>query len=84
MIGDSWGERGLSGAAVGIARHPEQIYFLARLDRLVRKTGLLERYLVPTDRRMRLLARAILATYEECATVGVRAEARAILGRAGH
>ena len=61
----------------------EQRYFLARLAHLTRRAALLERYLVPTDRRMRLLSHAIFATYEDCAALGLRDSARAILADAG-
>ena len=57
----------------------QQTYFLERLARLVRKAALLGRYLVPGDRRMRLLNHAILATYDDCRALGITAEARAIL-----
>jgi hypothetical protein len=57
----------------------QQAYFLARLTRLVTKAALLGRYLVPGDRRMRLLNHAILATYDDCRALGLTAEARAIL-----
>lgn len=53
-----------------------QALYLARLARLVRKVGLHRRYLVPTDRRMQLLNRAILSTFDDCRTLGVEAEAR--------
>jgi hypothetical protein len=58
---------------------PEQVYYLDRLTRLARKAALLGRYLVPTDRRMRLLNHAIFSTYDDCRALGVAAEARAIL-----
>lgn len=61
----------------------EQRYFLDRLAHLTRRAGLLERYLVPTDRRMRLLGHAIFATYDDCAALGLRDSARAILDGAG-
>ncbi|HEY8601916.1 MAG TPA: hypothetical protein VIL85_26045 [Thermomicrobiales bacterium] len=60
----------------------EQLYFLDRLNRLSKKSVLLSRYLVPTDRRMRLLNHAILATYEDCRALDVTAEARAIIEEA--
>ena len=56
-----------------------QNYFLERLARLVRKATLLGRYLVPGDRRMRLLNHAILATYDDCRALGLVDEARAVL-----
>jgi hypothetical protein len=56
-----------------------QTYFIERLARLVRKAALLGRYLVPGDRRMRLLNHAILATYDDCRALGLTEEARAIL-----
>src|SRR4051812_12857316 len=52
----------------------QQAYFLARLTRLVTKAALLGRYLVPGDRRMRLLNHAILATYDDCRALGLTAE----------
>jgi hypothetical protein len=58
---------------------PEQTYYLDRLTRLARKAALLGRYLVPTDRRMRLLNHAIFSTYDDCRALGVDVEARAIL-----
>jgi hypothetical protein len=63
-----------SGDRIGL-----QTFFLDRLTRLVRKVHLHGRYLVPTDRRMQLLNRAILSTYEDCQLAGVAVEARAIL-----
>lgn len=54
-------------------------YFLARLTRLTKKSALLSRYLVPTDRRMRLLNHAILTTYDDCRALGVSVEAKAII-----
>ena len=61
-----------------------QAFFLDRLTRLVRKVHLHGRYLVPTDRRMQLLNRAILSTYEDCRLAGVAVEARAILADVQH
>jgi hypothetical protein len=58
---------------------PQQLYFLDRLSRLSRKSVLLSRYLVPTDRRMRLLNHAVLATYDDCRALDVATEARAII-----
>jgi hypothetical protein len=60
----------------------EQLYFLDRLNRLSKKSALLNRYLVPTDRRMRLLNHAVLATYEDCRALDVAAEARVIIEEA--
>ena len=54
-------------------------YFLDRLTRLTKKSALLSRYLVPTDRRMRLLNHAILTTYDDCRALGAAAEAKAII-----
>ena len=67
--------------AADIATGPgeEQRYFLERLTRLTKKSALLSRYLVPTDRRMRLLNHAILATYDDCRALGAAAEAKAII-----
>jgi hypothetical protein len=62
----------------------QQAYFIERLARLVRKATLLRRYLVPGDRRMRLLNHAILATYDDCRTLGLVTEARALLAAARH
>ena len=49
----------------------QQTFFLERLTRLNRKTTLLGRYLVPTDRRLQLLNRALLSTYDDCRAIGV-------------
>lgn len=57
----------------------EQTFFLERLTRLNRKTFLLGRYLVPTDRRLQLLNRALLSTYEDCRRLGVGDEAHELL-----
>ncbi len=57
----------------------KQLYFLDRLNRLSKKSVLLSRYLVPTDRRMRLLNHVVLATYDDCRALDVAAEARAII-----
>jgi hypothetical protein len=57
-----------------------QAFFLERLARLNRKTTLLGRYLVPTDRRLQLLNRALLSTYEDCRALGVGKEAQKIFG----
>lgn len=59
----------------------QQAFFLERLARLNRKTALLGRYLVPTDRRLQLLNRALLSTYEDCRVLGVGAEAQQLLGK---
>lgn len=75
--------RDRSRAGVAIEHTAAQRYFLDRLARLTRRAALLERYLVPTDRRMRLLNHAIFATYEDCAALDVRVDARAILDGAG-
>lgn len=60
----------------------EQRYFLDRLTRLGKKSALLSRYLVPTDRRMRLLNHALLTTYDDCRLLGVSTEAKAIIDEA--
>src|SRR3954453_10709903 len=70
--------------ATGDQYNALQVYFLERMARLVRKATLLRRYLVPGDRRMRLLNHAILATYDDCRSLGLAAEARAILVAAPH
>lgn len=57
----------------------QQEFFLERLARLNRKTTLLGRYLVPTDRRLQLLNRALLSTYEDCRVLGVGEEARELI-----
>lgn len=57
----------------------QQAFFLERLGRLNRKSMLLGRYLVPTDRRLQLLNRALLSTYEDCRELGVGAEAHQLL-----
>ena len=57
----------------------QQAFFLERLARLNRKTALLGRYLVPTDRRLQLLNRALLSTYEDCCLLGVGEEARQLI-----
>ena len=54
-------------------------FFLERLTRLTKKSALLSRYLVPTDRRMRLLNHAILTTYEDCRAVGIGVEAKIVI-----
>jgi hypothetical protein len=59
----------------------EQTFFLERLTRLSRKTVLLGRYLVPADRRLQLLNRALLSTYEDCRRLGVGDEAHEVLGK---
>jgi hypothetical protein len=70
-------------AARATASHTAmQGYFLERLNRLSKKSILLSRYLVPTDRRMRLLNHAVLATYDDCRALEVAAEARAIIEEA--
>lgn len=70
-------------AAHATASHTAmQGYFLERLNRLSKKSILLSRYLVPTDRRMRLLNHAVLATYDDCRALEVAAEARAIIEEA--
>ncbi|MDP9372458.1 MAG: hypothetical protein M3Q65_08410 [Chloroflexota bacterium] len=56
-----------------------QLLFLDRLTRLVRKVHLHGRYLVPTDRRMQLLNRALLSTFCDCRELGIETEARAVL-----
>jgi len=60
----------------------KQRHFLNRLNRLSKKSVLLSRYLVPTDRRMRLINHAVLATYDDCRVLGIAAEARAIIEEA--
>lgn len=57
----------------------QQAFFLERLARLNRKTVLLGRYLVPTDRRLQLLNRALLSTYEDCRALGIGEDARHVL-----
>lgn len=64
-----------SAAESGDARR----YFLERLTRLTKKSALLSRYLVPTDRRMRLLNHAILTTYDDCRALGAAGEAKALI-----
>jgi len=77
-FGGTQGEQ--SSASVGAPSHtPQQMFFLERLTRLNRKTALLGRYLVPTDRRMQLLNRALLSTYEDCRLIGVGDEARRLI-----
>lgn len=66
-------------ASIGRQHGQQQTLFLDRLARLVRKVHLHGRYLVPTDRRMQLLNRAILLTFCDCRALGVEAEARAII-----
>ncbi len=66
-------------ADVATGSGDEQRYFLERLMRLTKKSALLSRYLVPTDRRMRLLNHAILTTYDDCRALGAAAEAKAII-----
>lgn len=66
--------------ARAVVRHTtQQAFFLERLARLTRKTALLGRYLVATDRRMQLLNRSILSTYEDCRALGAGEDARALL-----
>lgn len=57
----------------------QQAFFLERLARLNRKSTLLGRYLIATDRRMQLMNRALLSTYEDCRALGVGEEAQALL-----
>lgn len=68
--------------SIASAHTAKQLYFLERLNRLSKKSVLLSRYLVPTDRRMRLLNHAVLATYDDCRALDVAAEARAIIEEA--
>jgi len=73
-------QREQSPAPVGAPLHTtQQAFFLERLTRLNRKTALLGRYLVPTDRRMQLLNRALLSNYEDCRLIGVGDEARRLI-----
>jgi len=76
-------QREQRSAPVGaVAPHTtQQTFFLQRLARLNRKTAILGRYLVPTDRRLQLLNRALLSTYEDCRVLGVGAEAQQLLGK---
>ena len=66
-------------ADVATGSGEERRYFLERLTRLTKKSALLNRYLVPTDRRMRLLNHAILTTYDDCRALDAAAEAKAII-----
>ncbi len=59
----------------------QQAFFLERLARLNRKTTLLRRYLVPTDRRLQLLSRVLLSTYDDCRALGVGDAAREVLDK---
>ena len=69
-----------AGNAAGLQRYTGmQRMYLERLTRLVRKVHLHGRYLVPTDRRMQLLNRALLSTFCDCRDLGVETEARAVL-----
>lgn len=72
-------QREPTAADVATGSDDEQRYFLERLMRLTKKSALLSRYLVPTDRRMRLLNHAILTTYDDCRVLGVGDEAKAII-----
>lgn len=72
-------QREPTAADVATGSGDEQRYFLERLMRLTKKSALLSRYLVPTDRRMRLLNHAILTTYDDCRALGGAAEAKAII-----
>lgn len=72
-------ERSSSQAAGTALYTTQQTFFLARLARLSRKTMLLSPYLVSTDRRLQLLNRALLSTYEDCRMLGVGEEARQLL-----
>ncbi len=80
------GRRGQAGVPVAptapAGPSDEQRYFLDRLTRLGKKSALLSRYLVPTDRRMRLLNHALLTTYDDCRVIGVSTEAKAIIDEA--
>lgn len=58
---------------------PLQLLYLERLTRLVHKLHLHGRYLATTDRRMQLLNRAVLATFQSCRDLALEGEARAIL-----
>ncbi len=59
----------------------QQTFFLERLGRLDRKTTLLGRYLVPTDRHRQLLNRALLSTYDDCRALGVGEAAQKVLDK---
>ena len=59
----------------------QQTFFLERLARLDRKATLLGCYLVPTDRRLQLLNRALLSTYDDCRALGVGESAREALDK---
>ena len=74
-------QRGQSSTSVEVPtpHTKQQTFFLERLARLNRKTILLGRYLVPTDRRLQLLNRALLSTYEDCCQLGVAEEARQLI-----
>ena len=78
-FGGTQRERPSTPAGATVPHTTQQVFFLERLTRLNRKTVLLGRYLVPTDRRMQLLNRALLSTYEDCRLIGVGEEARQLI-----
>ncbi len=78
-FGGTQREHSSASAGATVPHTTQQAFFLERLTRLSRKTALLGRYLVPTDRRMQLLNRALLSTYEDCRLVGVGEEARQLI-----
>lgn len=78
-FGGTQRERSSSQAEAAATHTTQQAFFLERLARLSRKTTLIGRYLVPTDRRLQLLNRALLSTYEDCRMLGVGEEARQLL-----
>jgi len=79
QFGGTQRERSSAQKGVTAPHTTQQAFFLARLERLNRKTTLLGRYLVPTDRRLQLLNRALLSTYEDCRMIGVGEEARQLI-----
>lgn len=58
-----------------------QMFFLRRLERLVRVGRDLGSSLPPADWRVKLLRRSIYATYYECLELGVAEEARQIIAQ---
>lgn len=60
---------------------PLQMFFLRRLERLVRLSHDLGTSLPSEDWRVKLLRRSIYATYYECLELGIGEDARQILGQ---
>jgi len=81
MAGYERGGRELS--SFGTELSPTQLFFLARLGRLLRLREEYEALLRPEDWESKLLPRAIYSTYCDCLQLGVGREARELLARKG-